>query len=427
MISTLGGLILQMNTLLLILFCFVSSIVSIDLTGVSDDQIRSCLLRASKRFHEKSPPLEVAPPLLVQTSTPPNVFERILPPEIKFDIMDRFLDFDALVAFRQINRDNSQIPDEFLYRHLANFNPYYLVEDAIVNKLLFAVISKHFVKSKNLQSPHIYDELQLLILKFNVEKLNFEVIPKQIYFYLIAFINETVHGLNAGIPFDRYFVLENLATLLRQNEMPESLEFFKENKESFQMTIRFKLDIDADLDFLHSKPTKEEIRDRFAFDSSDVSRWLHSSQFTPFIVRSVAELFVDEIPSEQLILLYPNILSKKPFLDKLVSLPGSQEIIKDFISRSNFHDCAAFCAIYEDAFHVELPECYLYSRNVLKEFSFDDLQLESFAALEFFYISSHYDIYLIDMVKAILGSGLLSNQQDVLEGLRCCTEYSDIF
>jgi hypothetical protein len=278
-----------------------------------------------------------------------------------------------------------------------------------------------------LQSPQIYDELQLLILKFTVEKLNFEVIPKQIYFYLIAFINENVHGLNAGIPFDRYFVLENLATLLRQNEMPESLEFFKENKESFQMTIRFKLDIDADLDFLHSKPTKEEIRDRFAFDSSDVSRWLHSSQFTPFIVRSVAELFVDEIPSEQLILLYPNILSKKPFLDKLVSLPGSQEIIKDFISRSNFHDCAAFCAIYEDAFHVELAECYLYSRNVLKEFSFDDLQLESFAALEFFYISSHYDIYLIDMVKAILGSGLLSNQQDVLEGLRCCTEYSDIF
>ena len=66
-----------MNTLLLTLFCFISSIASLDLSGVSDDQIRSCLLRALKRFHEKSPPLEVAPPSLIQTSTPPNVFERI--------------------------------------------------------------------------------------------------------------------------------------------------------------------------------------------------------------------------------------------------------------------------------------------------------------------------------------------------------------
>jgi hypothetical protein len=403
-----------MNTLLLTLFCFISSISSIDLTGVSDGQIRSCLLRALKRFHEKSPPLEVAPPLLVQTSTPPNVFERILPPEIKFDIMDRFLDFDALVAFRQINRDNSRIPDEFLFRHLAKFNPYYLVEDPIVNKLLFAVISKHFVKSKNLQSPHIYDELQLLILKLNFGVLDFEAIPKRIYFYLIAFINETVHGLNAGVPLHRYCALEDFATLLRQHDMTESLQFFKNIKESFELTRPFKPNVVSDLEFLHSKPTKEEIRVYFAFDALNINivDWFRSPQFTQFITCSVIELFADEIPNEQLMLFSPRILTKKPCLDKWMLLPEIHEYILGFIDNYSleFTDCVAFCAAYQKTFGIELPQCYLYSRSVLKELSFDEFQHEVDYQNIISYKISHFNLYTVEMIIAILRSGRVAKE-----------------
>jgi hypothetical protein len=392
-----------MNSLLLILLCFVSFSLSIDLTGVSDDQIRSCLLGALKRFHEKSPPLKVAPPSLVQTPTP-NLFERI-PIDTKIDIFEKFLDYNSFITFKQTNSHYAQIPDEFLFRRLAKFNPYYLVEDAIVNKLLFAVISKHFVKSKNLRSPQIYDELQLLILKFNVEKLNFEAIPKRIYFCLIAFINETVYGLNSGIPFDKYFLLEDFATKLRLHEMPESLQFFKDNKELFKPL--FNDDIDADLDFLHSKPTKEEIRVRFVFDSSNLWSWLNSMRNTTFIVHSVVELFVDEIPTDQLKSLDASTLSKKPFLDRLLLLPDIEEVIGKFITwySSRFNECAAFCAIFQEKFSFDLPHCYLYSKNVLNEFSLDKFQFHHHAILETLYLKSSFNLYILEMLTVILRFG----------------------
>ena len=394
-----------MNTLLLTLFCFVSCVISIDLSGVSDDQIRSCLLGALKRFHLKSPPLKVAPPSLVQTSTE-NLFERI-PIDTKIDIFEKFLDYDSFITFKRTNSHYAQIPDNFIFRRLAKFNPYYLVEDEIVNKLLFAVISKHFVKSKNLQSPHIYDELQLLILKFNVEKLNFEVIPKRIYFYLIAFINETVHGLNAGIPFDQYFVLENLATLLRQHEMPESLQFLKDNKKLLKNEYHGP---NSDLDFLHSKPTKEEIRARFAFDSSSLRSWLNSP-YPILLISSAIELFVDEISDEQFSKYY-TILSKtgkKPFLERLLSLPNGREIIRHYSlhPHTSFSDHAVLCTIYKDAFNVDLPECYFYTRSVLNEFSLDGFQFAHDGQLEVLCDSPQYNLYMLEMLTVILRSGLV--------------------
>jgi len=401
-----------MNTLLLISFCFVSCVVSIDLTGVSDDQIRSCLLGALKRFHEKSPPLKVAPPSLAQTS-PPNLFERF-PFDVKNDVLETFVDLESLLKFKQTSKHNSRIPDEFLFSRLAKFNPYYLVEDPIVNKLLILVISKHFVKSKNLQSPHIYDELELLILKLSIGKLNFEAIPKRIYFYLIAFINETVHGLNSGVPFDRYFVLEDFATLLRLHEMPESLQFFKDNKELFKLaTVSYNTDIDADLDFLHSKPTKEEIKARFAFDSSNLWSWLDSA-CPIWIISSAIELFADEISDEQFAL-YNSFLSKTgkmPFLERLLSLPDGQEIIENFSlnSQTSFSNHIAFCTIYKDAFNVDLPECYFYTRSVIDEFSLEGFQFAHDGQLEILCDSLQINLYMLEMLTVILRSGLISDE-----------------
>jgi hypothetical protein len=405
-----------MNTLLLTLFCFISSIASLDLTGVSDDQIRSCLLRALKRFHLKSPPLKVAPPSLVQTPTP-NLFERI-PIDTKIDLFEKFLDYDSFITFKQTNSHYAQIPDEFIFRRLAKFNPYYLVEDEIVNKLLFAVISKHFVKSRNLQSPHIYDELQLLILKFTVEKLNFEAIPKRIYFCLIAFINETVYGLNSGIPFFQFYVLEDFATKLRLHEMPESLQFVKENKESFKRNQRrFNDDTVTDLDFLHSKPTKEEVRTHFAFDSSNLWSWLNSMRNTTFIVHSLVELFVDEIPDDQLKGLTGSYLSKTPFLDRLLLLPDSQVVIKELIDvRSNrFNDCAVFCAAYQEKFNVGLPQCYFYSRNVLNEFSASEFMFIDPLLLDSLCYYSSFNLYMLEMLTVILRFGGLVSDERIEE------------
>jgi hypothetical protein len=399
-----------MNTLLLISFCFVSCVVSIDLSGVSDDQIRSCLLRALKRFHEKSPPLKVAPPSLVQT-LPPNLFERF-PFDVKNDVLETFVDLESLLKFKQTSKHYAQIPDEFLFSRLAKFNPYYLVEDPIVNKLLLLVISKHFFKSKNLQSPHIYDELELLILKFTVGSLNFEAIPKRIYFYLIAFINETVRGLNAGIHLDRFFVLEDFATLLRLHDMPESLQFVKDNKESFKDEYHGP-NIDAGLDFLHSKPTKEEIRARFAFDPSNLTSWFESNDLF-WLISSAIELFADEISDDQFSQ-YNSFLSKtgkKPFHDRLLSLPDGQEIIEKYSSHHHtiFNNRSALCTIYKDAFNVDLPESYFYTRSVLNEFSLDGFQFAHVRKLKVLCDSPQYNLYMLEMLTVILRSGLISDE-----------------
>jgi hypothetical protein len=402
----------SMNSLLLILFCFVSCVISLGLSGVSDDQIRSCLLGALKRFHEKSPPLKVSSPSSVQTSTP-NLFERI-PLDIKIDIFEKFLDYDSFITFKQTNSHYAQIPDEFIFRRLAKFNPYYLVEDAIVNKLLFAVISKHFVKSKNLQSPHIYDELQLLILKFTVEKLNFEVIPKQIYFCLIAFINETVHGLIPGVPLKKVNVLEDFATLLRQHDMPESLQFFKDNRELFENQENLGPDVEVHLDYLHSKPTREQIRDRFAFDPSNVDFWMNSSNAT-WLTYSLIELFADEISYDQLVGLSLRIISKKPILKNLLSLPDNQELIKELISRRNdFNDAADFCFICKETFKVDWPQLYFLTRET------------NFALLEFPSDSFHHlNIFRLDLLMVMLRNNLVI-QEIALRILHHTSHLSDL-
>jgi hypothetical protein len=405
-----------MNLILLTLFCFVSCVISIDLTGVSDDQIRFSLLGALKRFHEKSPSLKVAPPSLVQTPTP-NLFE-IFPFDTQIDVLENFVNLESLLKFKQTSKHYARISDEFVFSRLAKFNPYYFVEDAIVNKLLLLVISKHFVKSKNLQSPHIYDELELLILKLSIGKLNFEAIPKRIYFYLIAFINETVYGSNSGIKLDIFLVLEDFATKLRLHEMPESLQFFKDNKKLFKLaTVSYNTDLDEDLDFLHSKPTKDEIKARFAFDSSNVQSWFRSA-YPNWLTCSYIDLFADELSDDQFVRNYSFLsqTEKKPFLDRLLSLPNGREIIENYSlnHQASFSNHAVLCTIYKDAFNFDLPECYFYTRSVLNEFSLDGFQIANCMQLYVMYISPQFNLYMLEMLTVILRSGLIADE-DVQE------------
>ena len=170
--------------LIFILFTtfFTSFAYSSDLSGISDDQIRSVLLAALKRFHLKSMPVNAVSPCIyidkvhetVDQSCMSRALEMFqisshfhfiasslpcfraesqfkfesLPADSNINILDEFLDYKSLALLKTTNRHNSQIPDSFLFRRLTKFNPYYLVEDPIVNKLLLVIISKHFVKSR---------------------------------------------------------------------------------------------------------------------------------------------------------------------------------------------------------------------------------------------------------------------------------------
>jgi hypothetical protein len=425
--------------LIFILFTtfFTSFAYSSDLSGISDDQIRSVLLAALKRFHLKSTPVNSVSPLIIQTessSNDTNFFDK-LPLDGKINILDEFIDCKSLALLKTTNRHNSQIPDSFLFRRLTKFNPYYLVEDPIVNKLLLVIISKHFVKSKNLESPHIYDELMLLIMKFNIGKLNFDLIPKKIYFYLIAFINETVRGINSSVELTEMYFFIDFFTLLRQHDMSESLQYFKDNKSEFIVSFQDQdVFIDEDLDFLHLKPTKEDIRIHFSVLPSNVTFWLNRcSQVHLFpILISILELFVDEISNSQLEEIGSKYFYSRAFIDRLLIMPNSQEIVgRRLLNSCDFSNRTQLCSAYKKAFSIDLPHCYLYTRNVLNVLDMDKIP-EMYGPLEpnafewgfqlrILFSSRSLNLSKLEELKIILRSGLISQSHinHFLHGPNC--------
>jgi hypothetical protein len=266
-----------------------------------------------------------------------------------------------------------------------------------------------------LESPHIYDELMLLIMKFNIGELNFDLIPKKIYFYLIAFINETVRGIDSSVELSKFNILLSFFIRLRKHDMSESLQFFKENNLASNMFC-FSPNINEDLDFLHLKPKKEEIRIHFSFDSSNLTGWFQNraKEHSIAILISILEPFVDEIPNSQLETLNSDIICSNGFIDKLVIMPNSQEGIERRINDSSkFYIRAQLCSAYKKAFNIDLPQCYLCSRNVLNVLDMDKFQ-EVYAPyqvwdsqLETVYLSNSMSLSKLEEITIILRSGLV--------------------
>jgi hypothetical protein len=398
--------------LIFILFTifFTSFAFSFDLSGISDDQIRSVLLAALKRFHLKSPPVNSVSPLIIQnesSSSDTNFFDK-LPLDGKINILDEFFDCKSLALLKTTNRHNSRIPDSFLFRRLTKFNPYYLVEDPIVNKLLLALISKHFVKSKNLESPHIYDELMLLIMKFNIGKLNFDLIPKKIYFYLIAFINETVRGINSSVELSKFKLLLSFFTLLRQHDMSESLQFFKENHLASNMFC-FSPNINKDLDFLHSKPSKDEVLAHFPFDSLSIHDYMYFNPcHSKLVMLSIIEFYAERVRSDLLFEFDPKIIGEQAFKERFILPPNSQQSIeRRMFSLLEYTHTVSICAIYREEFKVDRPQCYFYSRNVLNELSLKEFERVNGydlndGLLSSFLNSGSANLFMLELISAIL-------------------------
>jgi hypothetical protein len=406
-----------MNFFYLSFTCLVSCAFALDLTGVGCDHIRSCLLDALKRFHLKSPPLPVSPVGSVQTSSA-DMFERI-PIDTKVDILEKFLAYDSFISLKQTNSHYAGIPDAFLFRRLAKFNPYYLVEDPIVNKLLFAVITKHFVKSKNLQNPHIYDELMLLILKFHSKSLDFGAIPIKIYFYIIAFINETVRGPDSGVPTSVKDAVIDLCRLITIFDMPKSLKFFKENRKIFSSIWHFGTEeFVADLDFLHSKPTKYEIMDHFKINASNVNNWF-KRDYSCTIKPVIFEYFLDEISIDYILIFgchFVHISNRQAFIKRLLLLPNIRQIMESAINiRADAYHAAFLCSMYTEIFDSELPKCYLLSRNVLTGFSWKPfLRIDDYPFCT--YISSHLNLYQLELLAIFDRVGYCSIEESINRG-----------
>jgi hypothetical protein len=385
-----------------ILLFFCVGINSLNFPGLVDGRIRRCLLAGLKRLHSNSAPLKT--PILndAETST---ILSRY-PVELK-QVFFENLDFKSIKNLSQCNKQAALLSATTIAQKLSSFNPHFAFDDELVNSLLLAVLDKHFPKSKNLQSETIHDELQLLIMKYSRDDLNFDSIPKNIYFYLILFINEAVHGVDAI--FDSS--AQTFCILLLKFKLPESCSYFRQ---FFAKNI-FKYSANSPwkhhLKFFSLNPSKEEIRNYFSIPA-DINDWVKPREMHNVFYNAILELFYDEFTDENVVKLchLSGSFTLKAFNRRYFSIIDKDELTRDYyddIFYSNHR--AIICNELAVRFGSTIDTCYLSTRNSLNELSLDRLAFfDSETILEELKGHPASQIYNFEFIVMVMNSDLIT-------------------
>jgi hypothetical protein len=273
---------MNFNNLICALLFFCVCGEALRFPGSVDGRIRRCLIAGLKRLHSNSAPLKT--PILNDSETS-TILSRY-PAKLK-QVFFENLDFKSINILSQSNKKAAILSDSTIALRLAAFNPHFVFDDELVNSLLLAILDKHFPNSKNLQSETIHDELQLLIMKYTRKDLNFDAIPKNIYFYLISFINEAVNGVDAI--FDPSVI--KICILLLKFKIPESYSYFKQFFADDFFKYSSNLLWENHLEFFSHNPSKEDVR-RFFSIPADINDWIYQREIHDGFYNAILEFFM---------------------------------------------------------------------------------------------------------------------------------------
>jgi hypothetical protein len=391
------------NHLICALLLFCVCVEALRFPGSIDGRIRRCLLEGLKRFHSNSTPLKIP---ILNDSKDSSIFSNY-PVELK-QVFFGNLDFKSIKKLSQCNKKAAHLNVPAIAQRLANFNPHFAFDDELVNSLLLAVLDKHFPKSKNLQSEMIHDELQLLILKYSRNDLNFDSIPKNIYFYLISFINEAVYGVDA-------IIFQPFCILLLKFKMSESYSYFKQVFSDYFFKYRLKLQWENHLDFFSHNPSKEEVRRHFEIPA-DINDWVKPGEMHYILYYAILEIFYDEFTDENVVKLWHEFHLResfflKAFIRRYFSIIDEDELIIAYNHRfsSNFTR-AIICNELAARFGNTIDTCYFSTRNSLNELSLD--RLASFYSEKILEQLKRYDpksrICDFELIVTVMNSDLIS-------------------
>jgi hypothetical protein len=351
----------------LLLFCFC--VEALKFPGSVDGRIRRCLIAGLQRFHTNSAPLKTPSLLDSETST---VLSRY--PEKLKQVFFNNLDLKSIKNLSQCSKQEELLSDSAIALRLATFNPHFAFDDELVNSLLLAILDKHFPISKNLNSETIHDELQLLIMKYFNNDLNFDSIPKNIYFYLISFINEAVHGVDAV--FDNTII--NFCILLMKFKIPESYIYFRQFFADDIFKYSLNLFWESHLEFFSQNPSKEEVRRYFEIPA-DINDWVKPSEVHKGFYNAILEIFCDEFTDEKVVELYQtcylhNNVTLKAFMMRYFSIVNEDELMRTYNHPfSSESTLAIVCNELAVRFGNTIDMCYFSTRNTLNELSLDRL------------------------------------------------------
>jgi hypothetical protein len=333
-----------------------------------DQKMRTLLLANLKRFHLNSEPLKGDAILTDEAS---QDILKAFPASLKQFVLGSFLDAKAMNKLSQTTRRSSAIYNQLVAHRLACFNPHFVFEEPLLNTAMLAVLEKHFPKSPNLNSDTIHDELQYLIINFNYNDLSFQTIPKIAYFYLIAFINEAVYGVDSKVPLTYGSLVLGFPRLLRLYNLPDSYYLMLAKLATKGRCCFWNdMDYEKNMKFFFDKPTKETVKEYFKI--TDINTWSPYSGLHESFIIAMNEFLIDEYSDERIIQMFdqrlyynfpPSMFMRYFSIMSKEALLGICKDIDYFRKSKKFA-----CMKLKERFGIELDECQVFTRTSLSIF-----------------------------------------------------------
>lgn len=135
-----------------------------------------------------------------------------------------FLDSKTcLYSLSLVNRDFSYLSGMAVYTRLYNFCPCLATKDDLVNKLLLALLIKHFPGSATVASPAFIDELELWTLKFNFEPEG--CISRTIMYDVLSLLHGIAYDDARRVPSDRDAGTRHFIEKLKVFHLPRCVDY----------------------------------------------------------------------------------------------------------------------------------------------------------------------------------------------------------
>jgi hypothetical protein len=190
-------------------------------SGETDKMIRSHLLNALKRSYlREAPQVSDIPEIRESSSATGHCY----PFDIKQIIVSEFLDFTVFPKISQIDCSFNDSLKRIVLVRLVNFHPHFATDNSLVNSLLYSVLNQHFRPIKSSNDPLFHDHLQLLAAKYFFDDLDYDVIPLNIYYYIICFVFEMIYETDLKTPNSKREFLNQFVYSLVMASEKNSLE-----------------------------------------------------------------------------------------------------------------------------------------------------------------------------------------------------------
>lgn len=259
----------------------------------------------------------------------------------------------------------------------------------------------------SLSDPRIHDAFSLTLFKYikNINELS--IIPRQVYYYILLFLHESIYGADSAMPYDSNMWSIEFVRLLRKFNMERTEEFFvqyqydqgwsmdfwKENCPSFRCT--------SSLNDLRARVPREEIlRLSHGLDNS------HIMFNDGFEVVSYESFHWDFSEKENLLQIFKAMCKlhafNQPLFDRIKDYPGDVLVVFNDTDCINLETLKAISELQSWCEDSALQQ--ILTSNSCKPFELDDTQ-SYVNAIKHLAESLHQNLSHLDIFSKILKSG----------------------